>query len=133
MGDRCSVEVLCNKNDAKRFEGIGFVQVHWAKHSDSIAHMFAEETDYGAATDLQVLAKQGTVFIGASGPGDEYSAAVFASDGKRLMSVKSLTGIMESQPAADIDSNGNADPEMMTAIKRYYTTLKAAKAKLKIA
>jgi hypothetical protein len=42
------------------------------------------------------------------------------------------SALMESQPA-DIDANGNADPEMMAAIKRYYTTLKAAKSKLKIA
>ena len=40
---------------------------------------------------------------------------------------------MESQPAADIDANGNADPEMMAAIRRSHTTLKTAKAKLKIA
>jgi len=31
MGDRCSVELVCHNNDAKRFELVGFVQVDWGE------------------------------------------------------------------------------------------------------
>ena len=133
MGDRCSVEILCHQDDAKRFETLGFVQATWGAQPEHLARMFEEQADYAAESDLQALAKMGVVFIGASGAGDEYSAALFAGDGKRFVSVNSHSDRIDSKPVVEIDADGNADPAMMKAIKRYYRALKAAKKKLGIA
>ena len=132
MGDRCGVEVLCHENDIKRFEDIGFVKVSWGERSDNLCRMFEEEANYGAESELQTLADNGVVFFGVSGAGDEYPAAVFASDGKRFVSVNSAADAIEAKPVAEIDLNGNADLGTLKAIKRYYRTLKAAKKKLGI-
>ena len=133
MGDRCHVEMLCHKVDVKRFEELGFVKAAWANPSDHLARMFDEQANYGAESDLQALADTGVAFIGASGAGDEYHAAVFACDGKRLVSVNSLSDGIESQPVTAIDPDGNADPGTMKSIKSYYRTLKNAKKKQGIA
>ena len=130
MGDRCGVELLCHRNDVKRFEDIGFVKVDWGEKSDTLVRMFEEEANYGAESELQTLADNGVVFIGASGAGDEYSACVFASDGKRFVSANSAADTIEATPVAEIDTDGNADPHTIRAIKRYYRTLKTAKKKL---
>ncbi len=132
MGDRCSVEVLCRKDDAKRFEALDFVQAEWGEQPDHLAHMFEEQANYGAASDLQALADDGVVFVGASGVRNEASAAVFASDGKKFLSVNSLSDTIDSKPIAEIDADGNADPGTLKAITRYFATLKAAKKKLGI-
>jgi len=132
MGDRCSVEVLCHKHDAKRFEALDFVQVDWGEQPDHLARMFEEQANYGAESDLQALADQRMVFIGASGAGAEYPAAVFASDGKRFVSVSSLADGIDSKPVVEIEADGNADRDTMKAIKRYYRVLKAAKKNLGI-
>lgn len=132
MGDRCSVEVLCHKDNTKRFEELGFVQVDWGNQPEHLARMFEEQANYGAESDLQSLVRLGVAFIGASGAGVEYPAAVFACDSKRFVSVNSLSDGIESRPVVEIDADGNADPDTMTAIKRYYRVLKAAKKKLGI-
>ena len=132
MGDRCNVEFICRRDDAKRVEALGFVQADWGEQHGHLVRMFEEEVNYGAETELKALTDVGVVFIGASGAGDEYPAAVFASDGKRFVSVNSLSDGIESQPVSVIDADGNADPGTLKAIKRYYRTLKAAKKKLGI-
>ena len=133
MGDRCSVEILCHKDDAKRFETLGFVRATWGEQPDNLVRMFEEQADYAAESDLRALAKAGVVFIGASGAGDDYSAALFAGDGKRFVSVNSHADSIGSKPVVEIDADGIADPAMMKAIKRYYKALKAAKKMLGIA
>jgi len=97
-----------------------------------LARVFEEQANYGAESDLQALADMGMIFIGASGAGAEYPTAVFASDGKRFVSAHSLADGIESKPVVEIDADGNADPDTMKAIKRYYRVLKAAKKKLGI-
>ena len=41
MGDRCSVELLCRKEDAAWFEEIGFVKVDWGEQCGHV-HQIGE-------------------------------------------------------------------------------------------
>ena len=127
MGDRCSVEIVCRKHDAKHFDEIGFVEAEWGDEPEHLARMFCEQANYGASTELEVLAGKGIVFIGASGVGDEYPAGVFASDGKGYAEAVTVSDGIEAKPIAEIGDGGSADSKTLALIKRYYETLKAAK------
>lgn len=134
MGDRCSVELLCRREDAARFEDAGFGEAHWGeKDPRHVARMFCEQADCGASSDLERIAAQGVAFIGASGAGDEYPAGVFASDGRRYDEASSLSDQIGAAPVAEVRQNGRIGRERAAAIRRYYQTLKAAKRKLGLA
>jgi hypothetical protein len=42
MGDRCSVEILCHKDDATRFEALNFVRATWGEQPGHLVRMFEE-------------------------------------------------------------------------------------------
>lgn len=85
MGDRCYVEVYCSEEDALLFDNvIGPVQGEFSFQGvrDSVVTVAGDEVNYAGYNELCDLAGRGIVFFGYHGSGDEYSGAVFASDGE---------------------------------------------------
>lgn len=62
MGDRAYVRITCQREDAGRFQQLGFVEED--SESDIAVSMVDEEANYAHYSALTALAKAGIVFYG---------------------------------------------------------------------
>jgi len=79
MGDGACVRVTCRREDAERFQQLGFVEDE--AESDIAVSMVDDEANHAHYSAMTALAKAGVVFCGWHDAGGEYDGSMFASDG----------------------------------------------------
>lgn len=81
MGDRCYMEIHCRRQDAARFDDLGFVnQDEDAGPPDQTIHMVDEQANYAHYDTMPT----DVPWLGSSGMGGSYNSTVWACDGKEL-------------------------------------------------
>lgn len=131
MGDRAYMEVVCRREDAGRFEDLGFCEQEWrADLPESLAFLVDEEANYGHNGAIHELAAEGIVFCARHDEGGDYRAAVIASDGSRLCQADSPFG--DGRPCVAVLPDGSLDPAGLQATKEYYAAEIAARRSLEI-
>ncbi len=124
MSDRCYVELICAPQHEKEFEEIGFHQEYTEECPKGALRMMDGEANGAAQKELENLAAQGLPFYGWHGPGCEYGAALFVSDGKKCVFQDSIYGEF---PAVPVLSSGKLAPKDLRDAKRYWKLLPLAK------
>jgi hypothetical protein len=131
MGDRAYMEVVCRREDAGRFEDLGFCEQEWrADLPNSVAFLVDEEANYGHNSAIQELSAKGVVFCARHDEGGDYHAVVIASDGPHLCQAESPFG--DGRPCIAVLPDGSLDGEAMQAAKEYYAAEAAARRALGI-
>lgn len=130
MGDRAYVRITCRREDAERFEQLGFVEDD--SESDIAVSMVDDEANYAHYSALTALAKAGIVFFGWHDAGSEYDGSMFASDGageyhEVLSTPNEPLALVRAKPDGTI-----ADGDLDRA-RKYYAALAVARAELGIA
>lgn len=129
MGDRAYVRITCRREDAERFQQLGFVEGDF--ESDIAISMVDDEANYAHYSALTALAKAGIVFFGWHDPGCEYDGWMFASDGageyhEVLSAPNEPLALVRAKPDGTI---ADGDPDR---VREYYTALAVARAELGI-
>jgi hypothetical protein len=129
MGDRAYVRISCRREDAERFEEIGFVEDD--AESDIAVSMVDDEANYAHYSALTALAKAGIVFFGWHDAGCEYDASMFASDGtgeyREVVSTQN-----ESLALVRVKPDGTIAERDLECVRGYYAALAVARAELGI-
>jgi len=130
MGDRAYVRITCRREDAKRFQQLGFVEDD--SESDFTVSMVDDEANYAHYSALTELAKAGVVFFGWHEAGCEYDAALFASGGsgdyREVLSTSN-----ESLALVRVKPDGMIAEGDLKKVREYYAALAVARAELGIA
>ena len=129
MGDRAYVRITCRREDAERFQQLGFVEDD--SESDIAVSMVDDEANYAHYSALTALAKAGIVFFGWHDAGGEYDGSMFASDGTGeyhdvLSTPNELLVLARVKPDGSI-AEGDLD-----RARKYYAALAVARAELGI-
>lgn len=126
MGDRAYMEVVCRREDAGRFEDLGFCEQEWGTDfPEGVVFLVDEEANYGHDSAMQELSASGIAFCARHDEGGDYHAAVIASDGSRCCSVESPFG--DGRPHVAVNPDGNVDAVAMKAAAEYYAVESAAR------
>jgi hypothetical protein len=128
MGDRAYVRITCRREDAARFEQLGFVDEETAKNGCAVA-MVEEAANYAHYSTLTEVAKDRIVFFGWHDPGCEYDGSMFASDGageycEMLSKPRESLALVRIRPDDHI-----ADSDLDRA-RKHYAALSKARAEL---
>jgi len=89
-----------------------------------------EEMNYGANTELEVLAAAGIPFHGNHGVGGDYPAMVFTSDGKKVCYAPTLDNW--DGPVCAVGPDGTVDPNDRECAVTYFKVLRAAEHQLQL-
>jgi hypothetical protein len=129
MGDRAYVRITCRREDAERFQQLGFVEDD--SESDIAVSMVDDEANYAHYSALTALAKAGIVFFGWHDAGGEYDGSMFASDGTgEYHDVLSTPN--EPLVLARVKPDGSIAEGDLDRARRYYAALAVARAELGI-
>jgi hypothetical protein len=130
MGDRTYVRITCRREDAERFQEIGFVEDD--AENEIAVSMVDNEANYANYSALTALAKAGIVFFGWHDAGCEYDASMFASDGtceyREVLSTPN-----ESLALVRVMPDGTIAEGDLDRVREYYAALAVARAELGIA
>jgi hypothetical protein len=126
MRDRVYMRITCRREDAPRFEKLGFVEDE--TEGEVATSMVDAEANYGHWEPLQELAKAGVPFFGWHDAGGEYDGCVLASDGMEY--ADALCTTHEPRPLAPVNADGSIDSDLLNEAKRYYEVLARARAAL---
>ena len=129
MGDRAYVRITCRREDAERFEEIGFVEDD--AESDVAVSMVDNEANYATYSALTALAKAGIVFFGWHDAGCEYDGSMFASDGSGEYR-EVLSTPNESLALVRVMPDGTIAERDLDCVREYYSALAVARAELGI-
>ena len=129
MGDRAYVRITCRREDAERFEEIGFVEDD--AESDVAVSMVDNEANYANYSALTALAKAGIVFFGWHDAGCEYDGSIFASDGSGEYR-EVLSTPNESLALVRVMPDGTIAERDFDCVGEYYSALAVARAELGI-
>ena len=129
MGDRAYVRITCRREDAERFEEIGFVEDD--AESDVAVSMVDNEANYANYSALTALAKAGIVFFGWHDAGCEYDGSIFASDGSGEYR-EVLSTPNESLALVRVKPDGTIAERDLDCVREYYAALAVARAELGI-
>lgn len=132
MGDRCYSQVFCRKSDEAKFEEIGYVAdadvrfpiVDVAEEIPGTVGMVDDQANYGNASGLEDLAKNGIPFLAMNGSGGDYGDGLTVSDGKEFADVAALQDSI--YPAATIDPNGFVEPSELERANTYWRIYRSA-------
>lgn len=127
MGDRAYVRITCRREDAERFQELGFVEDD--VESDKAVSMVDDEANYAHHAALTALAKAGVVFFGWHEAGCEYDAALFASDGSGNYR-EVLSTPNESLALVRVKPDGTVAEGDLDCVREYYAALAVARAEL---
>ena len=139
MSDRCSMQIVCRREDAPSFEelGFGFESGLIFKKGDlrpdakvraesSVVLLGQGEVNYAASVgdgkdgfgDLP----RGLIYYGSHGSGSEYGEGVFATMGTTLVYARTLWG--SNWPAVEFNlTTGRLDRVGLKVAKKYVATL----------
>jgi hypothetical protein len=129
MGDRAYVRITCRREDAERFEEIGFVEDD--AESDVAVSMVDNEANYADYSALTALAKAGIVSFGWHDAGCEYDGSMFASDGSGEYR-EVLSTPNESIALVRVKADGTIAERDLDRVREYYAALAVARAELGI-
>jgi hypothetical protein len=125
------MEVVCRREDADRFESLGFCEQDWRTDlPESVVFMVDEEANYGHNAAIQDLSAQGIVFCARHDEGGDYHAAVIASNGSMLCQADSPFG--DGRPCVAVLPDGSVDEQGLRAATEYYAAEAAARLALGI-
>jgi hypothetical protein len=130
MGDRAYVRITCRREEAERFQQLGFVEDD--SESDMAVSMVDDEANYAHYSALTALAKAGIVFFGWHDAGGEYDGSMFASDGRGDYH-EVLSTANEPLALARVRPDGAIAEGDLDRIRKYYAALAVARAELGIA
>lgn len=91
MGDRCDVFVTVHKDDVKRMQNIlggGYT----IRTDNNLVTLTEDNMSEGGYELLLAAVRDGIIFMGSHGPGHEYLAAEFCSDGISYMDMPTWEG-----------------------------------------
>ena len=123
MSDRCYVEVTCRKEDAGRFEEIGFKANDQGRISGTVV-LLDYEADYGHCDDLP----KDIPYCGWHGPGDNYGPQAFACDGKQYAEAETMN---DGSLAVCISPRGRLERRMLKWAREYRECLRRVKEALR--
>ena len=129
MGDRAYVRITCRREDAERFQEIGFVEDD--AENDIAVSMVDNEANYANYSALTALAKAGIVFFGWHDAGCEYDGSSFASDGSGEYR-EVLSTPNESLALVRVNPEGTIAEGDLDRVREYYAALAVARAELGI-
>ena len=129
MGDRAYVRISCRREDAERFEEIGFVEDD--AESDVAVSMVDNEANYANYSALTALAKAGIVFFGWHDAGCEYDGSMFASNGSGEYR-EVLSTPNESLSLVRVMPDGTIAERDLDCVREYDSALAVARAELGI-
>jgi hypothetical protein len=130
MGDRAYVRITCRREDAERFQQLGFVEDD--SESDIAASMVDDEANYAHYSALTALAKAGIVFFGWHDAAGEYDGSMFASDGAGEYH-EVLSTPNEPFALARVKPDGSIAEGDLDRVREYYAALAVARVELGIA
>jgi len=130
MGDRAYVRITCRREDAERFQQLGFVEDD--SESDIAVSMVDDQANYAHYSALTALAKAGVVFFGWHDAGGEYDGSMFASDGTGEYH-EVLSTANEPLALARMKPGGTIVEEDLDRVRKYYAALAVARVELGIA
>lgn len=123
MSDRCYMQIICRKEDKKRFELLGFVAEASKKPNHPLTTMVDEEANYAHVHKLPT----NIPYSGFSAPGGTYGSYAYACDGQSLRDIE--TG-QEGGYVVGWDEEKNAPNEQsLEAIRQYRSILKLTQAR----
>ena len=145
MSDRCSMQIVCRREDAPLFEKLGFfpeggVRLKSGKlwcdlptDQSSVVLLRQDEVDnaawVGETADGHGDLPKGLIYYGSHGPGSDYGDGVFATMGQTLVYARSAWG--SSWPAVEFNpTTGRLDRVGLKVARRYAATLKKVEAQL---
>ena len=123
MSDRCYVEATCRKEDAGRFEEIGFKANDKGRIPGTVV-LVDYEADYGHCDDLP----RDIPYLGWHGPGANYGPQAFACDGKHYVEAETMN---DGSLAVCVSDRGKLDKRMLKWAQEYQACLKRAKEALR--
>ena len=123
MSDRCYAEVTCRKEDAGRFEELGF-KVNDQGRIPGTVVLLDYEADYGHCDDLP----KDIPYCGWHGPGDNYGPQAFACDRKQYVEAETMN---DGSLAVCVSDKGRLDRRMLRWARKYQECLKRAREALK--
>ena len=129
MGDRAYVRLTCRREDADRFEQLGFVEDD--TEGRLAVSMVDDEANYAHYAKLIELAKKNIVFFGWHDAGGEYDGSMFASAGDGMYH-EALSTSHESLPLVRVRPDGSVAENDLDRVRDYYVALKFARAALEL-
>lgn len=124
MGDRAYIRLTCRREDAGRFEQIGFVED--CIEGEFATSMVDEEANYAHYSELTELAKANVVFCGWHDAGGGYDGAMFASGGDGQY-CDVLSTSQESLPLVRVNPDGAIVEGDLDRVREYYSALACAR------
>ncbi len=129
MGDRAYVRVTCRREDAERFQQLGFVEDDC--EGGIAVSMVNDEANYTHYSKLTALAKAGIVFFGWHDEAGEYDGSMFASDGTGEYH-EVLSTPNEPLALARVKPDGSIAEGDLDRVREYYAALTVARVGLGI-
>ena len=118
MGDRCYMKLECRRQDAPRFEALGFYIEEDESKAD-VATMVDEGANYAHSGDMP----EDIPYYGWHDTGGGYEACVFACDGKKLAEA---TCLRDWLPVVSVKEDGSLIQEMLEQAREYLACLARA-------
>ena len=119
MGDRCYVTVVCKQDDCEVFEDLGLDPEWVTDGAAPVVTLAAAEMNYGAADEMEHLARQGLTFDYASEAGIDYGPALMVAHAGKWQCVER---VHDSQcPAVAVtDADGTLNQGMLWDAREYW-------------